>query len=145
YRETGDTVYLEQAKSIADFLLRHPRLPDDLVPYWDYDAPGIPGEPRDASSAAIMASALIELSGFVPREQRGTYLQPAIRMLNTLSSPAYRNRGSQNGPFLLLHSVGSKPQNSEVDVPLTYADYYYLEALIRLKKVLREEKTAGKK
>jgi len=131
YRETKDPAYLEQAKKIAAFILHHPRLPGDKIPYWDYDAPGIPNEERDASAGAVTASALIELSGMVEPKLGGEYLGLARRQLLSLSSPAYLANPGENGNFLLMHSVGSKPHQGEVDVPLNYADYYFLEALLR--------------
>lgn len=136
YRETGKQKYLEQAKHIASFLIYHPSMPEDMVPYWDLLAPNIPNEKRDASTAAIMASALLELSGFVKDELKSEYIQVAEKQIRTLSSPTYLAEPGTNGNFILKHSVGSMPENSEVDVPLTYADYYYLEALIRYKKIL---------
>jgi hypothetical protein len=119
-----------KASEIADFILSNPNLPEDMVPYWDFNAPGIPNEERDASAAAILASALLELDNYAP--QKG-FRSAAEKILESLSSPAYRAPAGADHPFLLLHSVGSKPADSEVDVPLIYADYYYLEALMRLK------------
>src|SRR5688572_15853756 len=92
YRETKNKKYLEQAKKIVRFLLDHPRLPADKIPYWDFDAPGIPGAPRDASAASIMASALIELSGYVGRKEKQQYLSTAETIIRTLSDTAYRTR-----------------------------------------------------
>lgn len=135
FRETGFPRYLEQAKKIADYMINHPNMPSDYIPYWDYDAPDIPDEPRDASAAALMASALIELSEFVENPLKENYLRVAEQQLKTLSSPDYLAEPGTNGYFILKHSTGAKPFNSEVDVPLTYADYYYLEALIRYKKL----------
>jgi rhamnogalacturonyl hydrolase YesR len=138
YRETKDPKYLEQAKNIAAFLIHHPNLPDDKIPYWDFNAPKIPNEPRDASAGAIMASALIELSGYVDSVLAKEYLDVAETQLRTLSSPEYFAEKGTNGNFILKHSVGSIPHNSEVDVPLTYADYYYIEALMRLKEKMKK-------
>lgn len=138
YRETGDSTYLAQARKMADFILDHKNLPADKVPYWDYDAPMIPNEPRDASAAAILCSALYELSTYVSDGSR--YKAAADRILESLSSSAYRAPVGGNGHFLLMHSVGSKPANSEVDVPLVYADYYFLEANLRKLKLERGEK-----
>jgi len=135
YRETGLKRYLDQAVHIADFLINHPNLPADMIPYWDYNAPGIPNTKRDASAGAIMASALIELSGMVDAAASGKYLEVAETQLRTLASPAYRAKAGENGNFILKHSVGSLPGKSEVDVPLTYADYYFIEALLRYKKL----------
>jgi len=137
FRETNDAKYLEQACRVADFLLNHPNLPADKIPYWDYDAPNIPDALRDVSSAAIMASALIELSQHTQGEQSKTYLNTAKTILKNLSTPTYRAEVGTNGGFVLKHSVGSLPHNSEVDVPLTYADYYFIEALMRLKNLKR--------
>ena len=137
YRETKDKRYLEQAVRIANFTLDHPNMPDDYIPYWDYNATGIPDEPRDASAGAITASALIELSGYVDKELSEKYLKIAETQLRTLASPEYTAPIGENGGFILMHSVGSKAHNSEVDVPLTYADYYYVEALMRYKKLVK--------
>lgn len=135
YRQTQDINYLEQAENIAAFIMNHPNLPEDKVPYWDFDAPDIPHAPRDASAAAIMASALIELSELVGPGDGKEYLNLAVQMLRTLSSPEYLAEVGSNEYFVLKHSTGNLPGNSEVDVPLSYADYYYVEALIRLKKL----------
>ena len=135
YRETKLDRYLQQAEHIADFLINHPNLPEDNIPYWDYNAPGIPDAARDASAGAIMASALIELSGYVSPETGKKYLQVAETQIRTLSSPEYRANPGDNGNFILMHSVGSIPANSEVDVPLTYADYYFIEAMMRFREL----------
>ena len=131
FRETKDSAYLIQANHIASFILDHPNLPADKVPYWDFNAPDIPNAKRDASAAAIIASALIELSGYVEKSLSDKYMSATETMLASLSSPAYRAEIGTNGGFILKHSVGSIPHKSEIDVPLTYADYYYIEALIR--------------
>ena len=140
YRETGLERYLNQARYIADFLINHPNLPADKIPYWDYDAPGIPDAKRDASAGAIMASALIELSGYVDPEAGNKYRQVAEIQLRSLASPAYLAKEGTNGNFILMHSVGSLPGKSEVDVPLTYADYYFIEALMRDRKLIQDQK-----
>lgn len=127
YRETGNPVYLEQAEKIADFYLNHPNLPEDLIPYWDFNAPNIPNEPRDASAAAITASALYELASYAPSKN---YRQQADAILANLSK-FYKSPLKENSGFILLHSTGHKPADSEIDVPLIYADYYYLEAILR--------------
>jgi hypothetical protein len=136
YRETRLDRYLQQATHIADYLINHPNLPEDKIPYWDFDAPGIPDAARDASAGAIMASALIELSSYVVPETGKKYLQTAETQIRSLASPVYRAQPGENGNFILMHSVGSIPANSEVDVPLTYADYYFIEALLRYRKSL---------
>jgi hypothetical protein len=106
-------------------------MPKDMVPYWDFNAPGIPNEPRDASAAAIIASALYELSTYSKKED---YKKIADKILASLTNNYRAPLGTAKG-FLLLHSTGNKPSNGEVDVPLMYADYYYLEALLRMKKL----------
>ena len=138
FRETKNPAYLAQAVKVGNYLLKHPRLPADKVPYWDFDDPNIPAAPRDASAAAIMASALIELSGMVEGKQSAAYLGLARQQLTSLSSPAYLAKPGENGGFILLHSVGNMPKNSEVDVPLNYADYYFLEALIRYQNLSKK-------
>jgi hypothetical protein len=131
YRMTGKKRYLEQAKNIADFLLSHRNLPEDKVPYWDFDAPKIPNAKRDASAGAIMASALLELQRYVDQDLKKHYIKNAQKMLNSLSGEKYKALSGENANFVLKHSVGSLPGESEIDVPLIYADYYYIEALIR--------------
>lgn len=128
YRETGDKKYLEQAQKAFEFVANHPNLPDDGIPYWDYNAPNIPNEPRDASAAAIMASALYELSTYAKSDY---YKGWADKIMNSLSTPEYRAKLGENGNFILMHSVGSIPHGAEIDVPINYADYYFLEALKR--------------
>ena len=131
YRETKDTKYLEHAKHIAAFLLNHPNMPEDKIPYWDFDAPNIPNALRDASAGAILASALIELSGYVDAALAKNYLDVAETQIRALSSPEYFTETGTYGNFILKRGVGHIPGNSEIDVPLSYADYYYVEALLR--------------
>ena len=131
YRATKNKKYLTQANQIAHFILDHPSLPADKVPYWDYDSPEIPATYRDASAAAITASALLELSKYADTKNKGYYLQMAEQMIRSLASATYSAKTEENGGFILKHSVGHLPGNSEVDVALTYADYYYIEALMR--------------
>jgi unsaturated chondroitin disaccharide hydrolase len=135
YRETHNQAYLNQAEQIAKFILSNPTLPKDLVPYWDYNDPAIPNAPRDASAAAIMASALYELSTFTHNE---VYKTTADKIIKSLQSGYQPQVGGAKG-FLLLHSTGHKPAKTEIDVPIIYADYYYLEALLR-RKHLEENK-----
>lgn len=137
YRFTKDIRYLEQAIKIAMFMLNHPNMPKDLVPYWDYNAPKIPNEERDASAAAVLASALYELSLYARNGKM--YKKTADKIIASLTNH-YRALAGEHKGFLLLHSTGSKPMKSEVDVPLNYADYYYLEALLRAKR-LKEGKS----
>ena len=134
YRFTKNKEYLTLANNIAKFLLNHPNLPSDKIPYWDFNAPDIPNAKRDASAGSILASALLELAQYSKGEDKKKYVSTAETILRTLSSPAYRAPLGENGGFLLLHSVGHLPAKSEVDVPLTYADYYFIEALARYKK-----------
>ncbi|MCW3080171.1 glycoside hydrolase family 88 protein [Segetibacter sp.] len=137
YRETKDKSYLAQAEKVAEYFLNHPNLPKDLVPYYDFDAPGIPNEPRDASAASITASALYELSTYSKNGKK--YKDAANKIVENLTN-SYRAKSGESYGFLLLHSTGSKAQNSEVDVPLSYADYYYIEALLRGKKLKEGKK-----
>lgn len=137
YRFTKDKNYLQQAEKIASFILNHPGMPKDLVPYWDFNAPNIPNEERDASAAAVIASGLYELSLYSKRGR--TYKTTADKIIASLTN-SYRSPIGENNGFILLHSTGSRPSKSEVDVPLSYADYYYLEALLRNKKLKEKKK-----
>lgn len=130
YRETQDPKYLDFVQRVTDVYLK--RLPDDYIPYWDFDDPAIPYAPRDASAACVVASALLELSGYVSPEKGSTYREAALRMLESLSSDKYQC-GKQK-PAFLLHSTGHYPNGSEIDASIIYADYYYIEALLRLKR-----------
>lgn len=129
YRETKLVRYLDQAEKIAGFIMNHPDLPSDKIPYWDFDTPDRDHAPRDVSAAAVTASALIELAGFVPTK-RELYLGWAGLILENLKKDYSSEPGDNNG-FLLGHSTGSLPQKTEVDVPIIYAEYYFLEALVR--------------
>ena len=128
FRETNDSIFLNFAKDIADMIMDRVKT-DDAIPYWDYDAPVTKETPRDVSAAAVTASAMIELSTMVPDGQK--YLDYAEKILKNLSSDAYLAKVGDNQGFILMHSVGSLPNGSEIDTPLNYADYYYLEALKR--------------
>ena len=131
YREVSEPAYLAQAENIAKMLLE--RLPEDGIPYWDFDSPDAPDSQRDASAGAIMASAFIELSGYTADKQLSKALMKmAEKQIRTLASDEYLAQPDRNGYFLLKHSVGSYPSDTEVNVPLTYADYYFLEALLRI-------------
>ena len=138
YRETNRSEYLEQARGVASFIMNHPNMPVDKVPYWDFNAPDIPNTVRDASAAAIIASALIELSQLDNSIEAPKYLEYAKEQIRSLTSSTYLAKPGTNGGFILRHSTGNYNKNSEVDVPLTYADYYYVEALLRLKKLQNE-------
>ena len=139
YRYTHNKAYLEQAQKIASFWLSQPNMPDDLIPYWDMRDPAIKTDigpaqdgtcPRDASAAAITASALYELATYVGADDAATYHHFADKTVHSLETKYMANPQSAQG-FLLLHSTGNYPGNDEIDVPINYADYYYLEALLR--------------
>lgn len=151
YRETKKPEFLETAKNMADYFINYPTMPEDGVPLWDFDVnregytpdwnynpADYPVIPRDASAAAITASALIELSQYLPDGKK--YFDFAEKQLKSLSSPAYRAELGTNNNFLLMHSVGSIPHDNEIDKPLVYADYYFIEALLRYEKHLKETK-----
>lgn len=129
YRFTKEQDMLEHAVAVAEYII--PRLPEDGIPYWDFDSQDIPNDVRDASSAAIMACGLIELSTYVDEECSARYLAVAEKMLRTLAGDTYLAEEGEQYGFLLKHSTGHKKKNSEVDAPLTYADYYFLEALLK--------------
>lgn len=131
YRETKDPKYLDFAQKVTDVYLD--RLPEDKVPYWDFDDPSIPNAPHDASAGAVVASALLELSTYLPNGTGKRYKDAAIEMLTSLSSDSYQSGESK--PSFLLHSVGHWPNHSEIDASIIYADYYYIEALLRLKRL----------
>ncbi len=131
YRESGEKRFLEHAINIANYIINHPSMPEDLIPLWDFHAPV--NDYRDASAAAIIASALIELADYAP-EHNDLYSDFATKQLISLSSDKYLAMPNTNGNFLLRHSVGNYPSGYEIDKPLSYADYYYIEALIRYKK-----------
>ena len=135
YRETHDKKYLDQANHIANLLLEHPNMPKDKIAYWDFNAPNIPSALRDASAAAIMSSALLELCHYTDQKTGNFYFTNAEKMLKSLSAAPYQSVPGTNAGFLLQHSVGHIPENTEVDQPLTYADYYYVEAMKRYETV----------
>ena len=139
YRETKDPKYLDFVQKVADVYLE--RLPEDKVPYWDFSAPGIPDVPRDASAAAVVASALLELSAYLPNGKGKHYKDAAIEMLTSLSSDNYQS--GKSNPAFLLHSTGHWPAHSEIDASIIYADYYYIEALLRLKRLQEGEGVLG--
>jgi len=133
FREAGDSIYLNQAHKIARFILDHPNFPEDKIPYWDFNSPKIPDDWRDSSSAAVIASALLELAKYSGDQQAKEYFDIAEKQLRVLASSEYTAEIGTNGNFILKHGVGNIPQNSEIDAPLTYGDYYYIEALLRYK------------
>ncbi|MBN2596338.1 MAG: glycoside hydrolase family 88 protein [Marinifilaceae bacterium] len=135
YRETKDSVFLTQALGIADYIMSNKFMKADGVPYWDFHDPEIPKAPRDASAAAIICSAMYELQEYAPKKRKDEMLKFADHILSTLASEAYFAEIGYNNNFLLKHSTGFKPKNKEVDKPLIYADYYFLEAAIRRKRI----------
>ena len=143
YRETKDPKYLARAMKCADYWMNEPNLPADGVAYWDFKAPDIPNEQRDASAAAVTASALLELATLAPADKAPAYRAFGVKILSSLASDAYLAPVGGNGNFLLMHCVGNKPawygnpKSGEVDVPLNYADYYFLEALLRFERLIR--------
>lgn len=130
YRYTRDKKYLDQAEHVVNYFFNHKNMPKDLIPYWDFDAPNIPNEPRDVSAATVTASALLELAGYSTHKK--TYYGYAKTILKNIAQK-YKCKSGHDKGFILSHSTGAKPSNLEVDVPLSYADYYYLEALKRYK------------
>ena len=137
YRQTGKKEYLDHAIKVGKFIMNHPRLPKDKIPYWDFDAPNIPKADRDASAGAIMASAFVELSTYVPGELGEQFLSIGEQQIKSLASPAYRaKKVGDNNHFIIQHCTGFMGKQYEIDAPLTYADYYFVEALIRYKNLL---------
>ena len=152
YRETKDPRFLEFACGLADYFINNKNMPADGIPYWDFNAneagytPGVKSNAnnikikyRDASAAAITTSALLELSTYTKGKDAEKYKNAAVKMLHSLSSDAYRAQPGTNADFILKHSVGSIPHDNEIDVPLVYADYYFLEALLRYDRLMKKE------
>ncbi|WP_194765835.1 glycoside hydrolase family 88 protein [Tamlana sp. I1] len=130
YRYTKDSKYLERAKATAAFYLNHKNLPEDGIPYWDFNDPAIPNAPRDVSAGTVVASALVELYGYTNNK---TYLEYSKKVIDNLKSSNYILDEKNPAPFILNHSTGNWPKNDEIDEPIVYADYYFLETLLRLK------------
>lgn len=136
YMETGNKKFLTQAKNIASYIINSKEIPADHIPYWDYNAPDIPNAPRDASSAAITASAMLDLAKIETDEKiKNIYLDYGVGILKELSSERYLAKVGENGGFILMHSVGNIHENNETDAPLNYADYYFVEALLKWKSM----------
>ena len=131
YRYTKDKAYLKQAEATANYFINNQNMPEDGIVYWDFKDPKIPNAPRDASAAALVASGLFELYDYTKNE---VYLTYANKVLASLSTQNYILDAAQKGPFVLDHSTGNWPKNDEIDEPIVYGDYYYLEALIRQKQ-----------
>lgn len=140
YRETKDPAYLQMAEKIAEYVLDHKNLPADGIPYWDYNAPDIPDAYRDASAGAIIAAGLLELCTYTGKEQSKKYFLAADKILRSLSTKNYTAAPRTNGGFIIEHSVGHLPAKSEINVGITYADYYYIEALKRYKELAKGKK-----
>ncbi len=132
YRYTKNDAYLKQAEATTNFFINHNNIPEDGIPYWDFNDPSIPNAPRDVSAATVVASALFELYSFT---QNKKYLNYANKVLNTLNSNTYILNDTVKGPFILNHSTGNWPKNDEIDEPIVYGDYYYLEATLRKKSL----------
>ena len=128
YRYTKDPAYLKQAEATAKFFITHKNLPEDGIPYWDFKDPAIPNSARDVSAATVMASALYELYGYTKNK---TYLAFADKIMTSLHSDKYILSEAVKAPFILDHSTGNWPKHDEIDEPIIYADYYFLEALLR--------------
>ena len=135
YRYTGDRSYLETAMRTADYVFTHENMPDDLIPFWDYLAPEIPDEPRDASAAAIMCAGLLEMCQYLNDEDKEKYLNYAQKIIISLSKPEYLCENGDCQGFILKHSVYNKPSGKGVDTPINFTDFYFLEALIRYKEL----------
>lgn len=129
YRETKDPKYLAQAENAADYFLSQTDLAHDPIPFWDFNDPKIPNVSKDASAAAVAASGLLELSTYTGVKKR--YYERAQAILSALCTDEYLAKPGTNQYFLLKHSTGHRPHRDEIDVPLIYADYYFLEALYR--------------
>ena len=138
YRSTKDVRFLNFANNIAKFITTHPSLPADNIPFWDYNTPEIPATYRDASAAAITASALLELSKYVDEKKKQSYIAFSEKVIRSLATKTYTAPIGENGGFILKHSTGHLPGNSEVDVPLTYADYYFIEAMMRYREMKKK-------
>ncbi len=130
YRYTMDKKYLDQAEATAKFFINHKNMPKDGIPYWDFNDPNIPDSSRDVSAATVMASALYELYGYTKNKK---YLAYANKVIKTLKTNKYILANNVTGPFILDHSTGNYPKNDEINEPIVYADYYFLEALLRQK------------
>ena len=140
YRETKNPKYLTHAINIANYILNHPNLPNDKIPYWDFNAPNIPNALRDSSAAAIIASALLELSEYAKIKNKKQYLRASTTILESLLSSEYFAEIGTNGGFLLKHGVGNMPNKTEIDTPLSYGDYYLIEAMMRYKSLIKPTK-----
>jgi len=137
YRETKDRVYLDQSVRVANYILGDKNFLTECIPYWDFKAPDIPNTYHDASAAAIMASAFIELSSYPEVDRPEQYLSVAENIIRSLVAKDYIAEENECENFVLKHSVGNKPAGTEVDVSLIYGDYYFLEALLKYKNTIK--------
>ncbi|WP_343592667.1 glycoside hydrolase family 88 protein, partial [Flavobacterium sp.] len=128
YRYTKDEAYKKQAEATALFFMTNKNLPEDGIPYWDLKDPSIPNSPRDVSAAMVMASALYELYDYTKKEN---YLAFADKLMTSVQTDKYILDTEIKAPFLFDHSTGNWPKHDEIDEPIIYADYYFLEALLR--------------
>ena len=137
YRFTQDEKFLNHARNIANFILTHENMPEDLVPYFDFHAPNYADikNYRDSSAASLIASALLELANYVEADEAKRYREAALKMLRSLSTSAYLASEGENGHFLLKQATGNFPRDLELNAAINYADYYYLEALNRCKSL----------
>ncbi len=153
YRETRDEKFLKAAVKMAEFYINNKNLPSDNIPYWDfnvnqlgyipnwhYNASEFKEVPRDASAAAITCSAFLELSTYVQSKEKRKLFNMAENIIHSLSSTDYLSKPGSNGFFILQHSVGCFPDHSEIDTPLIYADYYFMEALLRYNRLKNKRK-----
>jgi hypothetical protein len=125
YKYTKNPIYLQTAKKLFGYYLKH--IPADYIPFWDYKDPTIPNTSKDASAAAITSSALIDLYQMT---NDSSFLKHAENIIKSLSSSAYTNSLGTKANFILSHSTGGS-NGYEVDVSQTYADYYYVETLVK--------------
>lgn len=132
YRYTQDKKYLDRAEATANFFINHENLPKDGIPYWDFNDPSIPNAPKDVSAGALVSSALVELFGYTKNED---YLNYSKKVVNSLNSKNYLLNENIEAPFILDQSTGNWPKKDEMDEPIVYGDYYFLETLIRLKEL----------
>ena len=135
FRETRDRIFLDLAERMSEYLLQNPYFMEDYIPFWDMATPKIPKELRDASAACILASSFLDMSTFPESREREKYLNAGENILKALGNPEYCSGMNENRCFVVNHCVGNFPGNIEVDVPLIYADYYFLEALLKYRDI----------
>lgn len=142
YRYTKEERFLDFAQKVTDiYLKRLKETSNDWIPLWDMDDPRGTQAPKDASAACVVASALLDLCQYVDETKGKAYRDAAIQMLTDLSTDRYQSR-DKNCAFL-MHSTGHHPAGSEIDASIIYADYYYIEALTKLKDIPNYSKAYG--